>query len=218
MTSTPRGTRNAKLLIGYARVFLQVGERQGRFAPLTVDGHEAPKLEGLLVNSDHEVLVLRLGLPGGQLQCHCARLRALLENGGEVPHDFAFARQEHGWRRGRILRGDVGDDDLTIVGDIGIDLPAVGHELLALWLHVHPSHQAWLLDGHGALLACLRAQNLAAVRLNEVRGEIANAVVTLLQRPRDGIGRLRGLCLDGDRRESEQQKGDDRCAFQRLQT
>src|SRR5690349_8942100 len=77
-----------KLLIGYARVFLQVRERQGRLPTLLVFRGQRSQLQRLGVDGHDQVLVLRLWFLGRELQSDRARRGIALECSGEVPHDL----------------------------------------------------------------------------------------------------------------------------------
>ena len=82
------------------------------------------------------------------------------------------------------------DDHLFVGRKVGVDLYAVGHELLELRHGVVPPHLAGLLDQQPAFLGNLLLQHAALVGMHEVGGEVADAVVFLLERLREFRGGL----------------------------
>src|SRR6266850_6079582 len=192
-----------KLPIGYSPIFLQVVEDERRFAPFPVAGRQGAHLEGWGVDAYHQVLVIRLAATGRQLQGKRAGDRRIGVTRRKIPDDVPFAREEER-RRGRLIVGrDVADDHLLVLRNVRIDLHAVRDELLLLGGRVGPVHPAWLLHEDLTALLCLRLQDAAAVVVDEVGGEVLDALVTLLKRSGERLGGRLLLCIRGRRRGAD---------------
>src|SRR5215468_2578215 len=186
------GNTKGEHLIGRSHVFLQVRERDGRPAALSVESHYTPQGQGRLIDDQYERIVVALRNLRHQFDRAALRREALRDVGvfrGEVPRQIALARKEEDRRAGAIAFWDPAYDYLIVSRHIRVHFDAVRDEQLLFWGQVFPSHLARLFDQDTPAFGQLLVQHAALVRVDEVGREVFDGIVLELKRLRQLSGR-----------------------------